>query len=343
MANYWAAKSWKVTLASWSSCDVPDFYKLDPGIIREYLDIWSFTRKRRHAVFAAGRSILRLSRLIRRAKPDAVLSFSEASNVLTVVACALTRTHCVVSNRQSPEFVISMKRRWQIPVAIAYRNAGSVVVQTKAAAGWMKGHFGLCCQVIPNALREVAAPTAPRRKIILSVGRLDEHKGHDILIRAFAKIRETRDWRLVIIGDGAMQQKLEALCCALNVREFVDFPGRSRDVERWMESAGIFVLPSRFEGFPNVLIEAMAMGAPVISTDCPHGPSEIITDKLDGRLVAVGDVEQLATAIAELIDSPSRREKLGLQAQSVRMRYRQEPIMALWEKLMFKASGESAS
>ncbi len=172
--------------------------------------------------------------------------------------------------------------------------------------------------------------------MILSVGRLDEHKGHSDLIRAFAKVRQTyRDWRLVIVGDGSLRQNLEVLCGELNLRDSVDFAGVSSNVEAWMESAGIFVLSSRSEGFPNVLIEAMAMGAPVISADCLHGPSEIITDNKDGRLVPVGDFEQLASAISDLIDSPALREQLSSRARMVRIRYDQDKIMALWENILF--------
>jgi GalNAc-alpha-(1->4)-GalNAc-alpha-(1->3)-diNAcBac-PP-undecaprenol alpha-1,4-N-acetyl-D-galactosaminyltransferase len=335
IANYWARKGWKVALASWSASDVPDFYDLEPGVVRKHLDIWSFSKKRYVAPVAAALSVWRLSSLIRRRNPDVVLSFSEASNVLAVAACKLTRTRCIVSNRQSPEFVMSAKRRWRIPVAVSYRNAASVVVQTRAAAEWMQKEFGVRCHVIPNALRELAPPAAFRKKTIVCVGRLDEHKGQDILIRAFGEIRKThRDWRLVIVGDGTIRERLEALCKDLDIREFVDFPGVSSRVEAWLESASIFVLPSRFEGFPNVLIEAMAMGAAVISTDCPHGPSEIITDNKDGRLVPVGDAEQLAASIADLIESPARREELGAQAQRVRTRYHQDTIMALWEDIV---------
>jgi GalNAc-alpha-(1->4)-GalNAc-alpha-(1->3)-diNAcBac-PP-undecaprenol alpha-1,4-N-acetyl-D-galactosaminyltransferase len=335
MANYWARKSWTVTLASWSSRDVPDFYELHPAVVRNHLNVWGNTRKRYPAPIAAGYSVWALVQLIRRRKPDVVLSFSEASNVLSVAACKLTLTRCIVANRQNPEFVMSSKRRWRVPVAIAYRNADKVVVQTKAAAEWMREKFGLRCHVIPNALRELATPTALRTKTIVCVGRLDEHKGHEILIRAFAAVRDTyRDWRLVIVGDGSIRQNLEALCRTLSVREAVDFAGVSSNVEAWMESAGIFVLPSRFEGFPNVLIEAMAMGAPVISTDCPNGPSEIITDSVDGRLVPVGDVDQLASAIADLIESPARREELGSRALQARARYHQDTIMSRWEEVV---------
>ncbi len=335
MANYWARKGWAVTLASWSSSEVPDFYELDPGVTREHLDIWSFARRRERPLVAAMRSIWRLARLIRRIHPDVVLSFSEASNVLAVAACKATRTRCVVANRQNPDFVMSAKRHWRIPVAIAYANAASVVVQTKAAAQWMKEKFGLRCEVIPNALRDLLTPSGLRQKTVVCVGRLDEHKGHDILIRAFEKLRDAhRDWRLVIVGDGSMKQSLEALCNELNIREHVEFAGASSNVESWMESAGIFVLPSWHEGFPNVLIEAMAMGAPVISADCPYGPSEIITDNRDGRLVPVGDIEQLAVAMADLIASPAQRQELGLRALDVRSRYRQDAVMALWQDVV---------
>jgi GalNAc-alpha-(1->4)-GalNAc-alpha-(1->3)-diNAcBac-PP-undecaprenol alpha-1,4-N-acetyl-D-galactosaminyltransferase len=344
MANYWARKGWKVALASWSSSDVPDFYVLGPDVIRDHLDIWSFSRKRTVAPVAAALSVWRLSSLIRRRNPDVVLSFSEVSNVLAVAACKLTRTRCIVSNRSNPAVVLSLKRRWRSFVAIAYRSADCVVVQTKAAADWMKKTFGLRCQVIPNALRELPPPFGPRQKTIVSVGRLEKLKGHDLLIRAFGKIRQAYpDWRLVFVGDGPTKQDLEAICAELGVCEFVDFAGVSSNVEAWMESAGIFVLASQFEGFPNVLIEAMAMGAAVISTDCPHGPSEIITDNKDGRLVPVGDVEQLAAVIADLIESPRRREELGAQAQRVRTRYHQDAIMALWESIVLPRRNKRAS
>jgi glycosyltransferase involved in cell wall biosynthesis len=342
MADYWARGGWRVTLASWSSSDVKDFYDLNPAVVREHLNIWS-SRKRYRAPVAIVLSVWALTRLICGLKPDVVLSFSEASNVLAVAASRLTRTRCIVSNRSNPAAMLSFKRHWRTPVAMAYRNAGAVVVQTKAAAEWMKQNFHLRCQIIPNALRELPPPSGLRKKTIVSVGRLDEEKGHDDLIRAFGRIHQTyRDWRLVFVGDGSLKSELEALCNVLNIRGSVDFAGVSSNVEAWMESAGIFVLPSRFEGFPNVLIEAMAMGAPVISTDCPNGPSEIITDSVDGCLVPVGDVDQLASAIAGLIGSPERREELGSRGLEARARYHQDSIMSLWEEILLARGGVCA-
>jgi glycosyltransferase involved in cell wall biosynthesis len=207
----------------------------------------------------------------------------------------------------------------------------------------MRKKFGLRCHVIPNALRELPPPAGLRQKTVVSVGRLEKLKGHDVLIRAFGKIRGTyRDWRLVIVGDGPMKQELEAICAELGVCKFVHFAGVSSNVEAWMQSAGIFVLASQFEGFPNVLIEAMAMGAPVISTDCRNGPSEIITDSVDGCLVPVGDVNQLASAIAGLIESPAHREELGSRGLEARARYHQDTIMSQWEEIVLACHGARA-
>lgn len=111
----------------------------------------------------------------------------------------------------------------------------------------------------------------------------------------------------------------------------VQFVGQTPDVVSWMAHAGLVVQPSRFEGFPNVVLESMGLGAAVISADCPSGPSELIEDGVNGRLVAVDDVEALAAAMAELIADAGERERLGRAAYAVRERYKQNVVMELWD------------
>jgi len=138
--------------------------------------------------------------------------------------------------------------------------------------------------------------------VILGVGRLHEAKDFQTLIRAFALVRKKRVARLVILGEGEERPKLEALVRELGLEEEVALPGFVDNPFKYMKRAGVFVLSSQWEGFGNVLVEAMACGTPVVSTACPSGPEEILENGRWGRLVSVGDVDALAEAIILTLD-----------------------------------------
>ena len=178
--------------------------------------------------------------------------------------------------------------------------------------------------------------------MILTVGRLDSPKGVDILLNAFARIHhDSGDWRVMIVGEGPEKAALMRLCDELHLTEKVEFVPPVKDVESLMSRAGLVVQPSRFEGFPNVLIEAMGMGAPVISANCHSGPSEIIQDGINGRLFPVDDIGALAEMMADLMSQPDARRRLGDKAVDVRRKYRQAPIMERWEACLFPEQGAS--
>jgi glycosyltransferase involved in cell wall biosynthesis len=146
-------------------------------------------------------------------------------------------------------------------------------------------------------------PGAP--PVILAVGRLTLQKDFPTLIRAFARLRARRSARLVILGEGELRDELEALVAELGLTADVALPGFVDNPFSWMRGSALFVLSSAWEGFGNVLVEAMACGTPVVSTDCPSGPAEILENGKWGRLAAVGDAEALARAIAEALDDPN--------------------------------------
>lgn len=150
---------------------------------------------------------------------------------------------------------------------------------------------------------------------LLACGRLTKQKDYPTLLRAFARLSGT-GLRLNILGDGDLKQSLTQLAQELDISDRVTFLGFQRDPFSHMRRADIFVLSSRWEGFGNVLVEAMAMGAPVVSTDCPHGPAEIIEDDRTGLLVPTEDPDALAAAIQRLIDSPDLRLRLGQAGQT---------------------------
>jgi glycosyltransferase involved in cell wall biosynthesis len=176
--------------------------------------------------------------------------------------------------------------------------------------------------VITPRLQELAqrAPAHPwleaaRDPVILGAGRLTVQKDFATLIRAFARLREKRPCKLIILGEGRQRAKLQALAAELGIAEAVDLPGFSDNPYACMARASLFVLSSRWEGSPNVLTEAMSLGTPVVSTDCPSGPREILADGRYGPLVPVGDWQALATAMQQVLDAPPDSDSLRRAVQ----------------------------
>ena len=151
-------------------------------------------------------------------------------------------------------------------------------------------------------------------KIILAAGRLIEQKNFLMLIRAFAEVRSRLDVRLILLGDGPQREKICELISSLNIEETVSMPGWVDNPYSFMASADLFVMSSSWEGCPNVLIEALACGCPVVSTDCPSGPSEILEQGRWGRLVPVNDQTALAEAIAATLEDDTNQDALRQRA-----------------------------
>jgi glycosyltransferase involved in cell wall biosynthesis len=153
-----------------------------------------------------------------------------------------------------------------------------------------------------------------RAPIILGVGRLAEQKDFATLIKAFAEVRKTRDCRLVILGEGNQRPELEQLLDSLNVKQDVDLYGHVHNLYNFMKNADLFVLSSIHEALGNVLVEALALGTPVVSTDCPYGPAEILDYGKYGQLTPVGDHQTLASAIVKALTTPSNPDFLKTAA-----------------------------
>jgi glycosyltransferase involved in cell wall biosynthesis len=164
------------------------------------------------------------------------------------------------------------------------------------------------------------------------MGRLEPVKGFDLLLRAFAACRgQCPDWTLTILGEGRERQRLEALAEQLGVASYVRLPGTVGDPAPVLRRADLFVLSSRYEGFPNALLEAMALGLPVIATDCA---ARIVRDDVDGLLVRGDDATALATAMAALMADEPRRRRLGARAVEVVERFDIHQVMGSWETVI---------
>jgi glycosyltransferase involved in cell wall biosynthesis len=330
MANYWVVRGLDVTVATWSSPRTADFYWLERGVRRVHLDV-PVTGKIRGNLLR----VRKLRRFIDESQPDAVLSFLTRSNVPTILAGLGRSIRIVVSERVQPAWETGLPFGWRLLRRLVYGRAAAIVSQTAATAQWISENWGEESQVIPNALRTLPPRSDRRESLIVGIGRLVPQKGFDLLLSAFAAIApEFPEWHIAILGEGPERANLQGLRDDLGLADRAEFPGHVQDVETWMARAGLVVQPSRFEGFPNVVLESMGMGAAVISADCPAGPAELIEDGVNGRLVPVDDVAKLSRVMAELIREPVLRQHLGREALKVRERFRQESIMAQWEALL---------
>ena len=338
LARFLAGHGWSIVLASFEAETSVDFFSLHPAVRRARLGNPRPARSLAGKLAANLRRALALRALIAHEKPGVVLSFMETSNVLALIASAGLQVPVVVAERTDPSQHIAVPKMWRLGRRWLYRRASSVVAQTESAADWLRRHCHCAVQVIPNALRELPQPGGGREPLLLSVGRLEAVKGFDVILHAFARVsRRFPAWRVVIVGDGSLRDELHALAQELDVAARVDWLGRRSDIEHWYARAGLVAQASRFEGFPNVLLEAMGMGAAVISTDCRSGPREIITHGDNGWLVPVDDVTAMASGMQALMANEEARQSLGRSAMAVRERFAPASILGQWERLLMAA------
>lgn len=338
MANHWATKNRQVTLVTLSDTS-GDHYPVDERVRRVALGVESPSDSSRVALASNVWRIVALRRAIRDAAAPVVISFGDRANVLTLLATIGLRTRVIVSERTDPR-CHRIGRAWDRLRSLTYRRAYKLVVQTGGLVSWAAPLVGeqRCC-VIENPVRDIDARSwtaAPARtyRTVLGVGRLERHKGFDILLDAFAQVaQEFGDWNVVILGEGVEREPLGDLARHLAIDERLSLPGLVLDPERVMAQSDLFVLASRYEGFPNALLEAMAGGMAVISTETT-GAREIIQDGLNGLLVPVDDAPALAQAMGRLMRDGQARASLGQGARAVRERFDIDHVMAKWDVLI---------
>ena len=278
---------------------------------------------------------IRLTRLFRREGPDLIVSFMESANFPTIVAASVTGSldRLCVSVRNDPAMIPRLKR---LLLPIAYRRAERVVAPSTGVRNALQkmGVPARKLSVIPNPIgssKDVNTSIDadfPLRYIV-GVGRLERQKGFDRLLKAFAKV-EQPDVQLVILGDGAERATLLAMSEELGVRARLHLPGAVSDVDAWYRRAECFVLTSHFEGSPNVVVEAMANGCPVVSFDCRYGPAEILEGGTSGVLVPQDDIAGLANAIQRLVSDRALRLRLGQLGRQRAQAFSVEKIAPCW-------------
>jgi glycosyltransferase involved in cell wall biosynthesis len=343
LANYWAEKGWQVMVATLATVE-NDFYRLLPAIDRIPLGVARDSEGMISAVANNVRSIWKIRGLLKNRQPDVAIGMMTTASVLLAFAGWGLPIIRVGSERTHPP-MLSLGTGWECLRAFSYGKIDAVVALTESSSNWLCRHTDVKrVAVIGNPViwpLPKNAPVqswkkmiSPNRHILLAVGRLTEEKGFLMLVDAFTRIAQIfTEWDLVIVGDGNARAELDARVQQLGLSERVILPGRVGNVGDWYSAANIFVLSSRYEGFPNTLIEAMAYGLPAVSFDCPTGPSDIIRNEVDGLLVPHMDVNALAQALARLMRDEGLRTRMALRAMEARERFAVERIAGQWEKL----------
>lgn len=270
-----------------------------------------------------------LTRYLRRRSPRVLYSGITTINLLSLAARALARTDtAVVISEHVPLSVNAgthpAKRVLPVLARRSYPAADVIIAVSEALADDLAVTAGLPRSRIVTVYNPVVteslledALSRPEHEwfaggvpVILGIGRLDEQKDFMTLLRAFAALRSRREAKLIILGEGRLRADLLAEAARLGVAADIDLPGHITRPAAYLAHADLFVLSSAYEGFPTVLIEALACGCPVVSTDCPTGPREILEAGVHGSLVPVGDHDALAAAMAAELDEPHDRGAL---------------------------------
>ena len=335
--------------------DVEDFFVIPSGVQRERVDP-AFERDCRwFDLLAHVQKWWLLRRALLASRPDVVMSFIDTNNILVLLSLFGSRIPVVACERVNMQSH-AIGWRWRLLRVFVYPFAAAVVVQTRQASlRAIRRHRSWRLVQIPNWIespRDGLIWPGQRHGLdrsdvvqgaqILAVGRLHQQKGFDLLIRAFAALpRRHQQVRLVILGEGAERSALERLVAELHLEDRVFLPGSVPNPEAWMVGTELFVLSSRYEGFPTVLAEAMALGCPVISMDCPDGPNEMIRHGLNGLLVPPEDEQTLAKSMSQLLDDRTMCQRLGVAAQQITQRYARLSIIQQWQQLIESVSVES--
>jgi glycosyltransferase involved in cell wall biosynthesis len=327
-------------------------FRLLRSIARQ-LVFWGLKLKRlsplrifnRFILFSTLKAVRPVRRVIKQQRPDIVLGMMTSNAVRAIIASFGLPTKVIVSERNFP----GRKKthyRWAKLRKRLYRFADGHVVQTHKINCWLKKHTGASnIAIIPNAVTYPIASLPPiltpesfvgkESKVILAAGKLHEQKGFDLLISAFHRIvKRIPGWVLIILGKDVKtqgwRQALQQQIDELDLNDRVKMPGCVGNISDWYRRSDIFVLSSRYEGFPNVLLEAMANGCSCISYDCDTGPSEIIINEQNGLLIPPEDIDSLAEAMERLVKDEKLRVHIAANAIKVRENFSEDRIMDMW-------------
>lgn len=342
LCNFWAARGDEVSLIATYSGGGKPFYEVSSAVELVYLA--TAAKASANKLWGYGKRLKYLRKLIATRKPDVIISFLPNVNVAAVLARGLLSVPLIICERSDPSSR-PVSPFWHHACRFTYRFADMLTVQTAAVAQKVADVYpGVrTIRSIPNPVpaqlgKLIRAPQGDRKKL-LSLGRLSAEKQVDRVISAFASVCEDHpEWDLHVYGDGPQSDALSQLVESSGLRGRVFLKGRTDRPWDVMASSDAFVMTSLYEGFPNALLEAMAIGLPCVAFDCPSGPREITANGEKALLVPLNDQEGLVRSIGMLMSNPELREHFSCAAREyVNHQFGLEVVTQRWDQLFLEA------
>jgi GalNAc-alpha-(1->4)-GalNAc-alpha-(1->3)-diNAcBac-PP-undecaprenol alpha-1,4-N-acetyl-D-galactosaminyltransferase len=275
--------------------------------------------------------------ILKRENTRLVIGFMTTANIYAVIAAKRLKIKSIISERIHPEYEI-ISKLWLVLKKFFYPKSNKLIVQTKVIKSYFENF------VTNNQLEIIKNPLAPeliikrdlsktKEQLILNVGRLDDQKNQDLLIKAFANI-PNKNWKLILIGEGTNRIRYTNLIKELHLQEQIILKGNITNVEDYYNTASLFVFTSRYEGYPNALTEAMYFGVSCISTDCPSGPAELISNAENGFLIPVGDQDLLEKKMKLLMSDEDLRTKFSANSLKSTVGFEADHIALQWKSII---------
>jgi len=339
LSNYFNNKNYLVTIFVLNQCEIG--YHLDGGVKVVFLNHRKGRENIVYRVFFAFSIFFKLFYHIAKSSPKHIISFTTTANLWTGILSTILQIPYIVSERTVPERTINAYS----PIASKivcwlYKNATAIVVPSKGMVAELRKNKNLLhannIHVIRNPVsifKDPSGVSVHPKPFILAVGRLHYVKGFDLLIDSYNDLK-INNLDLIILGDGTVREKLTKQISSLGLTNSVILVGRKENVQDYYDQCELFVLSSRNEGYPNVLIEAMNAGCASIAVDCVTGPSEIIENKVNGILIENGNKVVLTKAIRELLADETLKETISKNARKIGEANSMEALAQDWEKLI---------
>jgi glycosyltransferase involved in cell wall biosynthesis len=336
--NAMAERGHDVTLFTWDLSKAEPFYAMNESIRWHRLDMGHAGQKADNLLRA--RRALEFRRFARTLQPDVVIGFQHGAWLFAEVSLVGSDVPVILAERNAPDrFDHTSEGRYRRAVFQSMRVAAAIAVQNRSFVDRYPPYLRSRMVVIPNPVHEPdgsAEPSAGKQRYtLLSVGRLSYQKNYTVLIEAFGSVASRfPHWHLKIVGEGEDRPELESLVNRLELAERISMDGAVTDVSAEYRSSNLFCLPSRWEGFPNTLAEAMAHGLPVVAFAGCAGMSDLVRSGHNGLLAAGnGDAGSLAEALSATMQDASLRGRLGREARGIVAMYEPTRVYDRWERL----------
>lgn len=335
LAEYFYSQDYEVYVVT--KLKEKDEYSLSPAITRIIADITreEETNSRLGNLYARIRKLRNVWKTI---KPDIIVSFIRKNNVMAIASSRFLKIPVVVSVRSDPKRELQGRVMKNLSLLL-FHFADGIVLQTSQARDFFPNSLQKKSVILPNSINPVflnIEKVTEKSKEIVAVGRIDKNKNQKMLIDAFSEIAEEYpDWCVRLYGDGEETSLLKEFVKEKGLQEQVFFMGQISNVAERIREASIFVLPSKCEGMPNALIEAMTLGVAVISTDCPcGGPADLIKDGKNGILIPVDDQNALKEALVRLMEDTVYRHKLARNAERITEKLHPDIVNLQWKEYL---------